>query len=1110
MPFNATTILITLFKPKFYETMKNKLNYQSLILEKIKKQLLFFSLLTLGTSAGVFSQSTNFNLMVQNQSDETIYTSIENQGPSDMAIQEITITGQVTEAATGQPLPGVSIIIKGTTIGTTTNVDGQYSLSNVPSDAILVFSFIGMRTQEVAVDNRTRINIDLDSETIGIDEVVAVGYGTQRRVNLTGAISSVDAEQISTIPSSTMSNLIGGRAPGVNVTAISGLAGATSDIRIRGSFAEPLYVINGVIRGKADFDALNPNEVESINFLKDAASASIYGSAAGNGVVLVTTKTGIVQKPVFEYSTTYSLSQPTQPIQTYSALQEIDYMNNVAVTRGQEMPFGQDVRDYFQNRSYVLNDLIWQDPTIQQHNLSVRGGTEEISYFASFGYHKENGSYKNLEYDRYNFRTDITARITDRFNVNVNLGGQQRDYDRWYWPYDGAEDFNVGDFYRSTFNWSRLRPFYVDAQGNPTNDPSDYPIMPGGFHIPELMFNGGYRDTKYRSIDGIINFNLDLGQFIDGLNTSFRGSYSASDRNMKSHVVHNRFFLPTIGSTTNPYIPGPIDLNQRSSHNLSAPYENIQEVVNLYDGYQINWDLRYDQTFGDHAVSALAVYEVAGSNGKGLSGQARDLLSSNIDQIYNASGDVTMRLFTGGESQDARVSYIGRLNYNYAGRYIAEFAFRYDGNYFFAPERRWGFFPSGSLAWRISEESFMEDLIWLSNLKLRGSYGTTGSVAGIGPWRWTNVYNKTTGFVFGNTLLDGLTPGAMPNPDITWSTITLWNVGLEWGVLNNRLRGELDVWAKTEADILGTRLGTTPTTLGAGLPAVNYAERSWKGYEISANWDDRAGDIRYGIYANMGYAVDQWDIWDEPEALIDGTYQDNWRSRIGKPNNRLGGYIVVDMIRTQEQLDALPEGFTQFGREPVLGTLLFKDIRGANYSEGADGKIDGNDWTYLSDNAIPRINFGLGLNFEWRGFSVNAHFQGVGAYDRMARTRNGQGVFQVDRPYFEIWATDYWTPETPNATYPRVGQTWMQPEFGGGPSTFWIKNGAYIRLRNLNLGYSLPQAWYSNLGVSNIRIFANGTNLFYLSKFNWYDPEQTTLDSYPIMKSFTGGININF
>ena len=1027
---------------------------------------------------------------------------------------ELQVSGRVTASESGEGLPGVSVVVKGTTLGTSTDAEGRYTLAvpDAQANGTLAFSYIGFVPQEVPINNRTEINVLLTQDTKALEELVVVGYGQQKKVNLTGSIASVETDDINDIPLANLSNGIAGRAPGVQVVGTSGLAGAGSSIRIRGSFGEPLYVINGIIRSKADFDALNPNEVETISFLKDAASASVYGSSAGNGVVLVTTKGGINQKPELEYQGNYSSSKPTRPIQDFTAHQELIYVNNMAETAGQPKPYGQEVLDYFSDKSYAINDLIWQSPTVQEHNLSVRGGSENINYYLLLGYHTEEGSYQNLGYDRYNFRSDITAKITERLKVNVNVSGNQRNYNRWYWPYDGAEDFDVGDFYRATFNWTRLYPFYVDEQGNPTNNPNDIPVKPaGGWHPPQLMLNeGGYRDTQYRTLDGILRLDLDLGQFVNGLSTSVQGSVNAYDRNMKSFVVHNKFYIFQPASATNMFIPGPIDFTQMGSHNLSAGYENIQESINLSSSYQFDWFLNYQRTFGNHDISALAVYEQAGFSNKAINGQADDLLSSSIDQIYNASGDTERRWFNGSEGEFARASWIGRANYTFNQKYIAEFAFRYDGNYRFAPGKRWGFFPSGSAAWRLIEEPFLRNSAWLDDLKLRASYGTTGSDSGIDAWRWSQVYQKTTGYVFGSSLQDGLAPGAVPNPDITWSTVSMWDVGMEFGLMNNRLVGEFDIWGKRESDILGTRLGSTPTTYGASLPAVNYAERSWKGFEVVLDWRDQIGEFNYSIYGNMGYAQDQWGLFDQPESLTDGTYTGNWRSVIGKPANRVGGYISNGIIRTQEQLDALPEGFTQFGREPKLGTILFEDIRGANYTEGPDGKIDDNDWTYLSDNGAPRINYGLGFRADWKGISINTHFQGVGAYDRMISTRNGGGVFQVDRPYFELWADDYWTPETPDATYPRVSGTWMEPEYGGGPSTFWIRNGAYLRLKNLNIGYALPEKWFSVLGIRNVQIYGNATNLFVITGLKEHDPEQATLDSYPLMKTFTGGLTVQF
>lgn len=1029
---------------------------------------------------------------------------------------KIEVHGKIQDE-TGAPLIGVTVKVKGQSIGVVTKTDGSFSLA-VDDKAVLEISFMGFQSTEIPVNGKSELgNIVLKASTEGLNEVVVVGYGTQRKVNLTGAIGTVKPGEIGNIPASNLSNLLAGRAAGVTVVGSTGLAGASSSIRMRGSFSEPLYVINGIIKGKADFDALDANEVESINFLKDAASASVYGSKAGNGVVLVVTKKGLVQKPSFDYKGSYSFSNPTKPVQSFTATEELTFVNNMSVTQGQPKPYGQEIFDYFKDKSYAVNDYIWQKPTVQQHNLSVRGGTETISYYLSLGYHDEKGSYKNLDFDRYNFRSDITARISKRLQVSVNLSGNQRNYHRWYWPYDGAEDFNVGDFYRATFNWTRLYPFYVDAQGNPSTNTNDLPVVPGAWHPVELMINsGGYRDIKKRTLDGIVRLDLDLADLVDGLSTSFQAHYNGYDQNMKSFVVHNKAYIFQSGSPTNKFVPGPIDPTKINLHNLSATYPNIQQDVQFYNAYQINLNLKYEKTFGKHAVSALAVYEQGKDNGTYLTGRADQLLTTEIDQIYNASADAARRWFTGNEGASARASVIGRANYAYNDKYIAEFSFRYDGNYKFAPGKRWGFFPSISAAWRISEENFLKaNTPWLSNLKLRSSYGTAGNdedinALPIGAFQWSQTYAKSTGFVFGTALNDGIAPGVMPNPNITWSTSKMFDIGLEYGFLDNRLTGEIDFFTRKQSDILATRLGSTPSTLGASLPAVNYAARSWKGFEASVGWSDQIGELKYSLYGNIGYAKDKWDIIDEAQALRDGTYKNNWRSALGQPRDRVYGLISKGILRSQADVDKLPAGFTQYGRVPKPGYLLFEDTRGANYSEGPDGKIDDNDMTYLSDNGSPRINYGLGFRLEWKGIGLNAHFQGVGAYDRMISTRNGGGVFQVDRPYFELWASDYWTPENPNAKYPRVSGEFQVADVGGGASSFWLRNGAYLRLKNLDLTYTLPKKWLSRIGVNSVQLFTNATNLFYISGLKEHDPEQLTLDSYPLMKTFTGGAYINF
>ena len=950
-----------------------------------------------------------------------------------------------------------------------------------------------------------------------MDEVVVVGYGTQKKVNMTGAITAIKTSDLENIPVSNLSNSLAGRAPGVTITNNSGFAGASSSIRIRGSAAEPLYVINGIIRDKTAFDALDPNEVESINILKDAASASIYGSKAGNGVVLVTTKKGSIQKPMFQYKGSYTVANPTRPLQDWTATQELDFMNQVAIYQNSmlanpdpnfQVPYGQNYYDYFADKDgYNPNDLIWQNPWNTEHNISVNGGNERITYYMMVGYHGEEGSYQNTNYDRYNFRSDITAKITDAFKVNFNVSGNERDYKRFYWPYDyDPESMTLSDFYRTTFNASRLTPWYVDENGNPSEERTEYPIT----HFGEVVLGDDYEKTKARDLEAIVRMDLDFSKYVKGLSASVIGQYNVTDKNRKRFATQKEYYQMQRPDPSNVFKPGPVDPNQKGVHNLGLAYDNIQENVWLGQSYQFNWMLNYDREFGKHHVTGMVAYEISESKSKYLTGTAEDLLTSNIDQIFNASSDVMHQYFDGNEEERARVAWVGRFNYNYDNRYIVEFSFRQDGNDKFGPGHRWGFFPSASFGWRISNEEFMKSIDWLTNLKLRGSYGTTGDDTDISVddgnlalFGWQNKFSSATGYLFGDTYYGGVAIGSTSNPYLTWATMELYDVGLDFGFLNNTLVGDFSYFHKRKTDILQQRVASVPDTYGRDKAAENYAEQAWNGFELSLQYSNHIGNVNYRIGANLGFVKDKWVKYDEATDLP------AWKSRIGHPNDYLKGYICEGIIRTQEQLDALPEGFTQFGREPRLGQLLYKDIRGENESLGPDGKIDSNDWDYLSRKATPRINYGVNLGIEWKGLSIEALFQGVGGYDRMIKTLNGDGVFQQGRPYFELWAGDVWTPENPDAKYPAPTGEWTEV-YGAAGSTFWIRNGAYLRLKNLNIAYTLPKKWYANWGVNAVQIFGNGTNLFSIDGIDEMDPEQDKLDSFPIMRTFTVGLNINF
>ncbi|MCI0920490.1 SusC/RagA family TonB-linked outer membrane protein [Sphingobacterium rhinopitheci] len=1044
------------------------------------------------------------------------------------------ITGKVVDAS-GKAIVGATISIKnGLSVATDDN--GRFSLSGKVGDVLSV-SIVGYQSQEITVDNLSNIQIVLTEDMDTLDEVVVVGYGRQRKGNLTGAISSVNADQLKNIAPSNLSNTLAGRAPGVNVTNTSGMAGASSALRIRGSFAEPLYVIDGIVRDKAAFDALEANEVDQMSFLKDAASAAVYGTRAGNGVVVVTTRKGSNQEPVFNVQSNYTFAQPTQTLlaDITTAADELTYQNRVSQflwERGNQSspwvaPNGQEEYDYFKDKVYSVNDMIWQNPSSHRQSISLTGGGDRITYYTLLSYRKENGSYKSLDHEKFNLRSNVSAKVTDDFSIDVNIAANQTNSKRFYWPFSTSaedDDFDVSDFYRVTFNWPKMYPFYLNEDGSPSNTPTEYPVQtPMGswqaWNVIDQVIGDRYIDRKVRQVNPIMTLNYKLDKFVKGLSTKLVGSYVANDYMRKRFMTFQKnYTFTSLDPSGNRFIPAAPTEDKINIFTFSQSQPFLDYSPQREWQYQLNWFLNYNRTFNKHSIDALLVYEQYKFGATYVNSRAENPIV-NLDQMFVYPTDRNFRSTSASEAVDARRGIIGRANYNYADKYLAEFSFRYDGSPLFPGDKRWGFFPSMSAGWRVSEEGFFENIKnTINDLKLRASYGTTGNdlnvnAAKIGQFLYQEKYAPSGGYMFGDRYYNGVTYGATPTQNLTWTTSKSYNLGLDFAMFSNRFTGNIDVFTRKETDILGGRNLIVPDNYGRTLAPENYAARSYKGGEFLLGWNDRVGEVGYGISANMGYAIDRWDIYDEEPSYATGREQ-NFKSRIGRPENRIVGLEAIDLVRTQEQLnDLLNSGFKTYGRDPYLGMILYKDVKGANFSDGADGKIDDNDMMLLSKNNTPRINYGLGLNASWKGFSVSALLQGVLAYDRIISNQEGAGMRQHGgsfRPYYPIWAGDVWTAENPQAAYPRVvGSNWQ--EAGTASSTFWIRNGAYMRLRDLNVSYSLPQSLVNSIKLKGINVFFNGTNLFVLSPMTeFHDPEQKMYDSYPVMKTFTLGLDIKF
>lgn len=1035
----------------------------------------------------------------------------------------------------GEPLSGTTVTVKGTDKKTSTDSQGNFVISAKQGEIISITN-AGYQSQEQVV-TAAKLDFMLVPSEEFIEEVVIVGYGRQKKSNLTGSIASVNADQLKNIAPSNLSNTLAGRAAGINVTNTSGMAGASSSLRIRGSFAEPLYVIDGIVRDKASFDALEANEVDQMSFLKDAATAAVYGTRAGNGVVVVTTKKGTIQAPVFNVQSNYTFGAPTQTLlaDITTAADELTYQNRVSKFQWENgskstpwvAPNGPKEFDYFKDKVYSVNDAIWRNPFSHRQSISVAGGNDRITYYNLVSYRKENGSYKSLAHEKFNLRSNVSAKVSDDFTIDVNIAATQTNSKRFYWPFSTSSDdadFDVSDFYRVTFNWPKMYPFYLNADGSPSNEVTAYPVQtPMGswqaWNVIDQVIGERYIDRKVRQVNPIMTLNYKLDKVIEGLSTKVVGSYIAEDYMRKRYMTFQKnYTFSSLNPDGNRFIPAPPSEDKVNIFTFSQAQPFLDYSPQRDWKYQFNWFLDYGRKFNKHSVNALLVYEQFKSGGTFVNSRAENPISS-LDQMFIYPTDRNFRSTNAYEFVDARRAVIGRGNYNYADKYIAEFSFRYDGSPLFPGDKRWGFFPSFSGAWRVSEESFFSTIKnSINEFKLRGSFGTTGndlnvSADRIGQFLYQEKYAASGGYMFGDRYYNGIAYGSTPSQNLTWTTSKSFNVGTDFGLFNNKLNGSIDVFHRKETDILGGRTLTIPDSYGRSLAPENYAARTYKGGEFSLNWNDRIGEFSYGVMANMGYAKDRWDIYDEEPSYGANGVQ-NFRSRIGRPENRIIGLEAIDIVRTQEHLDQLKsQGFKTYGRDPYLGMILFKDSRGANYADGADGKIDDNDMQLLSENNTPRINYGFGLNGSWKGITVSALFQGVLAYDRIISNQEGPGMRQHGgnfRPYYPIWTGDVWTAENPEAAYPSVvGANWA--ESGAIASSFWIRNGAYMRLRDLNVSYSLPLKNTEQMKIKGLSIFFNGTNLFVYSPMTeFHDPEQKMYDSYPVMKTFTLGLDVKF
>ncbi|TWF41736.1 TonB-linked SusC/RagA family outer membrane protein [Chitinophaga polysaccharea] len=1009
-------------------------------------------------------------------------------------VQDQVISGKVTDEA-GNPLPGASLKWKNTAQGANTDASGNFSLKVPNGGGTLVITFVGYESQEIAVAKGSNLKIALKASTSKLGDLVVIGYGTRKKALLTSSISTVKATEFESIPTGSLSNLLQGRLSGTYVQTSSGFPGQGSGIRVRINTSwnnSPLvYVIDGVVRDEQSFNALDPNEVEEVTVLKDAASAAIYGSRSSNGVLMVTTKKGKSGKPVVAVSSTVSTERYTQVPKYMEAGKSMDAIASVYNSVSPEE------KDWLvKNNPDGMNLFrsVYRNPRDQRYTASLSGGSNDVTYFLGGSYYNQDGFLSKLNYNKYNLRGNVQVKSIKNLTVGLNVSTNTAIFNGYSFGQTSG-NADQQEFYK---NFMYMNPWV------PANIDGKFPDI-GWIGNPAALLAGpGYRKNRNQQVDALLNFEYKI-PFVEGL--SINGAFSKNYNNnftkefasksllykFKMAGANSRIFTNEVIGTTLSYAPAE---------------EFIANATSQSNSYQLNGQLNYQRSFGKHQVEANAIVEQYEYQSYAFNGNRRGFPLYPLDQFFAASGDSKYWGINGNEGQDGRVSYIGRINYNYDERFLFTASARRDGSIKFAPDRRWGTFPSVSAGWIISNESFFKnsaDLSFVDFLKVRGNFAQTGNDA-IGGWAWLEQYN-----ISGDSYFEGtngtsnprLTYGGIPNPNLTWEKSNSVDVGFELGIFKS-INLTADYWTRHTYDILGSRILAVPLEYGANLPSENYGIVNGHGADFELEYNTKLShDFSLGIKANLGFAGNKVIKRDVAANAQD---VDNPN---GKSLSYQAGYRTTGILRSQGEVDKLPQGYTIFGAKPEPGMMNFQDISGPNGVP--DGKIDNYDRVVLGSNFGPggaKESFGLLLNLGWKNLHLEMLFSGLAGFKIVYNDPWGRQF--ADGNLTPIYHDNAWTPDNPNGTHPRL-YSWGDARAQGyvQVSDFNTYPGSFIRMKNLNLSYSLTANTLKRIGLTGARVWASATNLFYLSKFKFYDPELYGFSAYPASKTYSLGLNIN-
>ena len=994
-----------------------------------------------------------------------------------------TIKGTITDEK-GEKLPGVSIAIKGTSRGTTTNSNGEYSISVLDDKAVLVFSFVGYESQEVLVGNKTQVDISLKVDSKALEEVIVVGFGTQKRVNLTGAISTVDLKKFVNMPVTNSTQLLQG-VQGVYVNQAGGQPGRDgATIRIRGQGTlnnnNPLVLVNGI---EFPLSEVNPNDILSISVLKDAASAAIYGSRAANGVILVTTKSGSKEKFQMRYNVYKGFQQVNYlPDVIKDPVQFMELRNKAMINGGRLIvDYSQSLIDEYKNGmktdpyTYPNNDwfdIMFKSAPIQEHNLQFSGGSENITYSLSLGYLDQEGVMMGSNSNRYSLAFNSTAQVSKRLKIGTNINAIYRNINE---PVAGAQNLmgsilKAQAFYPTYLKDGRYANTFIRTTGH---NIFRHPIV--------LAKEGQNLTTQQKYLINLfaeyelpfdITFKVNVGlNKSDDLNSIF-----VPDIYIYQNKTEAVTRVPFNGDAYSP------PQQNRGTRKTFGGEMNIT-VFNT-----LNWS----RSFKDiHNFNSLLGFSTESFSNNSFWAQNEGYLGNDLFELN--AGSSNPAVFS--TSTKSRLnSYFGRIGYNYKEKYLVEANFRYDGSSRFAKDRRWGFFPSFSAGWRLDREDFLSNISWLSELKLRASWGKLGNER-IDLFRYLNLINLSQDYPFGTNISAGAAVTSYNDPNITWETSNIANFGVNTSFLENKIGLEIDVFKKSTFDIL--RAVNLPAQVGnLNGPIRNIGAVDNTGFELGLYYRNNVKGFNYQINGSVTRVINE--VIDLKGQSIFGS---NTIIKEGYPINSYNLIHAIGIFQSQQEIDSSP--FQTKDTKP--GYLKYQDTNGDGFITEADRVI--------SSGVIPEFTYQFSLNLAYKGFEISAFFQGVQNIKTYASLIAAQ-PFWFGTSVTKEWTTDAWTPENKNARLPILTTYESSVNENYRSSDFWLKDASYLRMKNLQIGYNIPAKITSRYGITNLKFYLNGQNLLTFSEMKDFDPEKNingvNFYEYPTVKMYTAGLNVTF